>query len=75
LELLLVDKYLENSTDITFKNSKKFSDITYFEDDFTLFSPDDIGGKVDIIFSAETIEHVWDIEKELWFIKMNELLK
>lgn len=74
LELLLVDKYLENSTDETFKNTKKFSDITYFEDDFTLFSPEHIGWKVDIIISAETIEHIWDIEKELWFLKMNELL-
>lgn len=74
VELILVDKYLENSTDDTFKNTKKFSDITYFEDDFTLFSPEHIWWKVDIIISAETIEHVWDIEKELWFLKMNELL-
>lgn len=67
IKYVVIDKDLKY-----YRLKKRYKFIKYYENDFVNFKKN---LKADIIICSEVIEHIWDKEKEKFFIKLNKMLK
>ncbi len=72
IKWIVLDKNLKNFYNENTYNL--YNDLTYIEKDLNELDNTFVWS-FDMIISSEVIEHLWDIEKELFFINLNKNLK